>query len=131
MKRIGLALSDPFAIIASGLGVIQNDDTMWDSILDIVATRGVRKIIVGMPLTLSGTEGKSAEEVRKFISRLAERTGIPVIAIDERFTSVLAADTIRQMGIGKKKREQNKGMIDELSAVHLLQGYLQSRSAGE
>lgn len=128
-KRIGLAISDPLTIFATGLGSVPNDSGFIQKLLEIIQSHGVVTIVVGMPLTLRGEEGKSAEDVWKFIEKLKGRTAVPIETLDERFTSVLAADTIRQMGVGKKKRERNKGKIDELSAVHLLQGYLQSRSS--
>jgi putative pre-16S rRNA nuclease len=128
-RRIGLAISDPLAIIASGIGSFENDKEFIPNLLEIIESKGVVKIIVGMPLTLRGEEGKSAKDVRAFIEKLNTQTSVVIETLDERFTSVLAADTIRQMGVGKKKRERNKGKVDELSAVHLLQGYLQSQSS--
>ena len=129
-KRIGLAMSDPFAVIASGCGTITNDEKSVAEIGEIIENNSVVAVIIGMPYSLSGEESRTANEVRRFMDILQKSIDIPIIAVDERFTSVLAANTIRQMGIGKKKRERNKGKIDELAAVHLLQGYLQSPSTG-
>ncbi len=127
--RIGLAISDPLGMFASGLGSVESRN-VFEELEKLFATYPVGRIIVGMPLTLRGEAGGSAEKTGAFIEALRKRTEIPVVAIDERFTSVMAANTIREMGIGKKKREREKGKLDELSAVHLLQGYLQSLPPG-
>lgn len=129
-KRIGLAISDPFAIISSGVGTFVNDEQFWKTLTDLVREQVVIRIIVGLPLTMSGQEGDSVAMVRKFVDKLKTKTDVPVELVDERLTSVMATNTIRELGVGKKKREKNKGKIDELAAVHLLQGYLQSSSRG-
>ena len=128
--RVGLAISDPLGLFATGIGTLPNDTTLTGALKKIIDERHVARIIVGMPLTLKGEAGESAKEVEAFIAKLREATPIEIFAVDERFTSVLAADTIRSLGVGKKKREKEKGKIDEIAAVHLLQGYLQSRAGG-
>ncbi|MDP1677459.1 MAG: Holliday junction resolvase RuvX [Bacteroidota bacterium] len=122
--RIGLALSDPLKIIASGLTTIQNDDRCLDIILSIIMEQNVEKIIVGKPLNLKGEIGTKAEEVLQFIKKLQERTSVEIHQIDERFTSVMAQRSIIAMGTPKKKRQQNKGKVDEVASAILLQGYL-------
>lgn len=122
--RIGLALSDPLKIIAKGFTTIQNDDKCIDTILSIIQEQNVEKIIVGKPLNLKGEMGTKAEEVVQFIKRLQERTTMEILQIDERFTSVMAQRSILAMGTPKKKRQQNKGKIDEVASAILLQGYL-------
>jgi putative holliday junction resolvase len=79
---------------------------------------------VGLPLLLSGAEGGSARAARDFVDRLRAAVGVPIEMLDERFTSLLAERTIRELGVGRKKR-QRKDKIDEIAAVILLQGYLQ------
>ena len=124
-RRIGLAVSDELGIIASGAGTIANDDGALTRITELLRERDIRGIVVGLPLTLRGEEGASAELVQRFVRTLRERVDIPVELMDERFTSSLAAQAIRDMGVGKKKRRE-KGKIDEIAAVILLQGYLDS-----
>lgn len=122
--RIGLALSDPLKIIASGFTTIKNDEHCLDRIISIIAEQNVEKIIVGKPLNLKGEMGSKAEEVVEFIKRLQVRTPVPIEQIDERFTSVMAQRSIVSMGTSKKQRRQNKGKVDEVASAILLQGYL-------
>jgi putative Holliday junction resolvase len=122
--RIGLALSDPLKIIANGFKTIQNDAHCLDKILLIVKEQNVEKIIVGKPLNLKGEMGTKAEEVLQFIKKLQEQTLIEILQIDERFTSVMAQQSILAMGTPKKKRQQNRGKVDEVASAILLQGYL-------
>ena len=124
--RIGLALSDPLKIIASGLETINNDELAINKIIKIISDSNVERIIIGFPLTLKGEVGSKAEEVERFIEVLKSRTELPIIKLDERFTSVLAQQTIRQLGTTKKKKHANKGKVDELAATILLQNYLDS-----
>jgi putative Holliday junction resolvase len=84
----------------------------------------VEKIIVGKPLNLKGEMGTKAEEVVQFINKLQNLTPVEIHQIDERFTSVMAQRSILSMGTPKKKRQQNKGRVDEVASAILLQGYL-------
>lgn len=122
-KRIGMALSDELGIIASGVGTMTNDDTACSRIAAFVAERDAVCIIVGLPLTLAGERGSAVEMVERFVAQLRGMVHVPVELVDERFTSSLAQQTIRDMGVGKKKR-RDKGKIDEIAAIILLQGYL-------
>ncbi len=122
--RIGLALSDPLKIIATGYTTILNDERCLDKIVSIIAEQNVEKIIVGKPLNLKGEMGSKAEEVLEFIKRLQVRTPVSIEQIDERFTSVMAQRSIVSMGTSKKQRRQNKGKVDEVASAILLQGYL-------
>lgn len=125
-RRIGLAISDPLGIIASGLGTWENSPLLISQIEELVTRHSIIRIIVGMPLTLKGESGKSAQAVQAFIEKLGEAISIPIEPVDERFTSVLAEQTIRALGVGRKKRKE-KAKVDEIAAVHLLQGYLDFR----
>lgn len=122
--RIGLALSDPLKIIATGLKTIQNDEKSMENILSIIKEQNVEKIIVGKPLNLKGEMGTKADEVLQFIKQLQKQTAIEICQIDERFTSVMAQRSILAMGTPKKQRRQNKGKIDEVASAILLQSYL-------
>ena len=124
-RRVGLALSDELGIIASGIGTVDNDPSLLSRLLSLLAERGVARIVIGLPLSLKGTEGDIARAVRVFAEQLGAAASLPVQLIDERFTSSLAEQTIRDMGVGKKKR-RDKGKIDEIAAVILLQGFLDS-----
>ena len=130
-QRVGLAMSDELGIIASGAGTLKNDSDLLQRITTLVVEREIIRIVVGLPLTLRGEHGSSAEMVSKFVDTLRQASDRPVELIDERFTSSIAERTIREMGVGKKKR-RDKGKIDEIAAVILLQGFLdaQKNTAG-
>ncbi|MBW7888319.1 MAG: Holliday junction resolvase RuvX [Bacteroidetes bacterium] len=124
--RIGLALSDPLQIIASGLTTIANSERSIREIVEIISLYEVTKILIGLPLTLKGEHGGKAEEVREFSEKLQQQVTVPILHYDERFTSVMAQQTIREMGTSKKKRHNNKGKVDEIAATILLQNFLDS-----
>ncbi|MCB2206151.1 Holliday junction resolvase RuvX [bacterium] len=126
-RRVGLAMSDELGIIASGVGTFANDGTLLTSIANLIEERQVISVVVGLPLTLRGEHGGSAEMVTKFVDQLRKVIDKPVHLIDERFTSTIAERTIREMGVGKKKRRE-KGKVDEIAAIVLLQGYLDTKT---
>ncbi|MBI5647278.1 MAG: Holliday junction resolvase RuvX [Ignavibacteriae bacterium] len=122
-KRIGLAVSDPMGIIASGAGTFGAGPDLIDRILALAAERNVGRIVVGLPLTLQGENGPVTTLVLAFVEALRARTELPVETFDERFTSSMATQTIRDLGVGRAKR-RDKAKVDEIAAVHLLQGFL-------
>jgi putative Holliday junction resolvase len=122
-RRIGVAVSDPLRLIATGVAVIENSPLAVAEIRQIAARYDPEKIVVGMPFTLKGEKGSSASEVEKFIARLEEELGLEIVRTDERFTSKVAQRTLRDMNV-KKKERQVKGTIDMMSAALILQAYL-------
>lgn len=124
-KRIGLAISDQMGITAQGLETLQRTRIREDlAALEALALeRNVTLILMGMPLHMSGHEGRQAGAVREFGDRLERQTGIPVSYWDERLTSVEANRVLRSSGISIEKRAR---AVDRLSAVILLESYLDS-----
>lgn len=124
-KRIGLALSDPLGITAQGLPTIQRSNIRADmaALAGIVAEREVTLLLMGNPLHMSGNHGRQADYVHEFAERLAAHTGVPLKYWDERLTTVEAHRVLRSSGIGIEKRAR---AIDKLSAVILLESYLDS-----
>ena len=124
-KRIGLAISDPLGITAQGLPnlVRSNKRTDLAAIEALARERGVGLILMGNPLNMRGGEGRQSQWVRDFAGALEERTGLPVKLWDERLTSVEAGRVLRASGISIQKRA---AAVDRLSAVILLQSYLDS-----
>ena len=124
-KRIGLALSDPLGITAQGLPnlVRTNKRTDLAELARLAAEHEVVLFLVGNPLHMSGDAGRQAEWVRELADALGNHTGIPVRLWDERLTTVEASRVLRASGIGIEKRAR---AIDKLSAVILLQSYLDS-----
>lgn len=126
-RRVGLAVTDPLGLTAQGLPTLVINH--WEDILDWVrANRGeweIEKVIVGLPRSLSGGMGPMANEVVEFANVLRERTKLPVELIDERLTSREAHATFAQAG---KKLKGRKEAIDRISAVLLLQHYMEMKS---
>lgn len=124
-KRIGLALSDPLGITAQGLPTLQRTNIREDlsNIAHIILEREVTLLLMGNPLHMSGDSGRQAAYVHEFAERLAQYTGTPLKYWDERLTTVEAHRVLRSSGIGIEKRAK---AIDKLSAVILLESYLDS-----
>ena len=124
-KRIGLAISDPLGITAQGLPnlVRVNKRTDFATLEQMLREREVGLILMGNPINMRGDEGRQSGWVREFAQALEERTGLPVKLWDERLTSVEAGRVLRSSGISIEKRA---AAVDRLSAVILLQSYLDS-----
>ena len=122
-KRIGLALSDELGITAQGLETMERtgrrDDIEW--LRRLTVERGVKMILVGDPLHMNGQPSRQGDYAREFARELEYKTGLPVKFWDERWTSREAERTLRGSGIARGDR---KSAIDRLSAVILLQSYL-------
>jgi len=125
-KRTGIAVTDPLKIIATGLTTVDTQ-TLFDFLQQYISTEVVEKIVIGDPLNLDGTETDSTAAVKHCIRRLKNTfPNIPIVTIDERYTSKLASKAMVEMGM-KKKERQKKGIIDEVAATMMLQEYLGER----
>ena len=124
-RRIGLAISDPLRVTAQGLPNIDRTNKRADlDLLERLAReREVGRILLGNPINMRGTEGRQSGWVHEFAAALQKRTGLPVDLWDERLTSVEAGRVLRSSGISIQKRA---AAVDRLSAVILLQSYLDS-----
>jgi putative holliday junction resolvase len=124
-RRIGLAVSDPLGITAQGLPNLERKNKRTDlAALDLLVQEWqVGMILMGNPINMGGSEGRQSGWVREFGDAIARRTGLPVEFWDERLTTVEASRVLRQSGIGIEKRA---AAVDRLSAVILLQSYLDS-----
>ncbi len=125
-RRVGVAVSDELGLTAQGLETLERSNNREDfaRLAKLAASLGVSLFLVGNPINMSGNEGRQAEWVRRFAEGLAERTGLPVKLWDERLTTVQAGRVLRESGIGIEKRAR---AIDRLSAVLLLQSYLDAQ----
>ena len=124
-KRTGLAVTDPLQIIANGLATVETEQLIW-YLKQYFAKEEVEKVIIGYPLGLDGKETDITKKVEKFYSQFQKLfPAIPAQLMDERFTSKMASQAIIDSGL-KKKDRQNKALVDEVSAIILLQGYLSS-----
>lgn len=123
IKRTGLAVTDDFQIIASGLTTIPSAELL-SFLKTYFSKENVEKVIIGEPKQMNGLPSESAEIIEKFIIQFqAEFPEMKMERIDERFTSKMAFQTMIDSGL-KKKQRQNKGLIDEIAATILLQDYL-------
>ena len=124
-KRIGLAISDPLGITAQGLPNLVRVRKRADfaALEQLIRERQVGLVLMGNPINMRGDEGRQSGWVREFAEALEKRTGLPVRLWDERLTSVEANRVLRSSGISIEKRA---AAVDRLSAVILLQSYLDS-----
>lgn len=129
-RRIGVAISDELGLTAQGLETIERKNNREDfAVLSRLASeKGAGMILVGNPVQMSGVEGRQAEWVRHFAEGLGARSGLPIRLWDERLTTVEAGRVLRQSGISIEKRAR---AVDRLSAVILLQSYLDSLRIAE
>ena len=131
-KRIGLAISDGLGLTAQGLPTLQRRNKRADLavLATLIKNREVAQVLMGNPLHMSGAAGRQSEWAREFAGAIEKHTGVPVRMWDERLTTREASRVLRQSGIGIEKRA---AAIDQLSAVILLQSYLDSgqSQAGE
>jgi len=122
-RRIGLAVSDPLGVIATGLPTleIRGEAEAVARVADTIREVTAESVVVGLPLTLAGGRGESAEAAERFAFSLREATGLPVALFDERLTSVVAQRRMRETG---ERLRGRKGKLDQGAAVALLEGWL-------
>lgn len=126
-KRTGIAVTDPLQIIANGLVTVATSELL-DFLKTYVAQENVERIVIGRPLQLNGRPSENLARVGQFVSTWRKTMPtIPIEYYDERFTSVIAQQTIIAGGIKKKTRREDKGLIDEVSATIILQDYMRSK----
>jgi len=126
-KRIGVAVTDPMQIIATALTTVHPQD-IWTFLTEYLQTEQIETFIVGKPKQLDGSDSESASHVVGFMRKLKKTyPTIPVVEIDERFTSKMASAAIAQSGKKKKDRQQ-KGLVDTVSATIILQSYMEGRN---
>ncbi|GHN00729.1 putative pre-16S rRNA nuclease [Cytophagales bacterium WSM2-2] len=126
LKRTGLAVTDPMQIIATALETVETSQLLT-YLKKYFEKEQVVEAIIGMPKRLDNTDSSTAPEVRKFVELFRQNfPKISLTEVDERFTSSLALDAMISGGM-KKKDRQVKGNVDKISAVLILQNYMQSK----
>jgi len=122
-KRIGLALSDPTATIASPIKVIEHVSRLMDAaqVATLASENDVALIVIGQSYDEEGKPTLAGRRAAKFAGALKEQTQIPVILWDESFSTQDARATRIEMGVSRRKRA---GHMDELAAVMILKSYL-------
>lgn len=125
-KRTGIAVTDPLKIIAQAMETVETSKLI-PFLNDYFSKEDVEEVIIGLPYHLDGNPTDNTERVLKFITRFKRIfTTIPIVEVDESYTSKMAVKTLVQAGL-KKKDRQNKGNLDKVSAAIMLQEYLETK----
>jgi putative Holliday junction resolvase len=123
--HIGLALSDPLGLTAQPLPtwIRHNLEADLAGLLRLIRERGVKEVVVGLPINLKGIETPQTEKVRRFAEALQARLAFPIRYWDERLTTTQALRTLRH---AKRRPSRERGLVDQVAAVYILQAYLDS-----
>ena len=126
-KRCGIAVTDPLQIIANGLTTVESHKLV-DFVLNYVKTEEVEQIVIGEPKDMHNNPSDCSKYIDPIVNRLKKLLPtMNIVRYDERFTSVMAHQTMIDAGLGKKAR-QNKELVDTISATIILQSYMASIS---
>ncbi|MBO7277906.1 MAG: Holliday junction resolvase RuvX [Bacteroidales bacterium] len=126
LKRVGLAVSDYMQVIATTLTTVPTVD-IFPYLKDYMSREQVDAIVVGDPKQMDNTPSESAKSVHLFVDELGQQfPDIDIYMIDERFTSKIASQTIAKSGKSKKARK-DKGLIDTVAAVLILQDFMKMK----
>jgi putative Holliday junction resolvase len=127
-KRTGIAVTDDLQIIASGLTTVETVD-IFKFLENYLNKEKVELFLVGEPKQMNNTASESEKYIKPFIKELQTKfPKIPILRVDERFTSKMAFQTMIDSGL-KKKQRQNKALVDEISATIILQSYLYNKKS--
>lgn len=129
-KTVGVAVSDPLGLTAQGVETIwrKQENKLRQTLArieELISEYQVERIVVGYPKNMNNTIGERALKSLEFKEKLEKRTDLPVVLWDERLTTVEANRTLMEARV---RRENRKQYLDELAAVFILQGYLDSLS---
>ncbi len=126
LRRLGIAVSDPDGKLAFAVGVHVEgrDGSVLALLSDLAVERGATSVVVGLPLTADGRETDMAARARRFADRVAEELALPVIMLDERYTSQEAKRWIALRG-----RPAKRGEVDAVAAQIILQNHLDQLAA--
>ncbi len=124
-KTIGVSVSDELGLTAQPRSTLKRTGMARDiaCILDMARQDSVEGIVVGMPVNMDGSRGEAAKKAERFIARLQEDTGLPVLAWDERLSTAAVTRVLVGADMSRAKRKAN---VDKLAAAYILQGYLDS-----
>jgi len=126
-KRVGIAVTDEFQIIANGLTTVHSKDIL-SFLKDYISKEKVDCFVVGEPKQMNNLPSESVKFINPFIKQLKKSfPEIPIERVDERFTSKMASQTIIDAGL-KKKDRQNKALVDTISATIILQSFMEAKS---
>ena len=132
-RRIGLAVSDPAGVIAFPVGALERKGLAADvgALCELIRERGVRSVVVGLPLHLDGRAGTGAAAARRFADALGAACSLPVSLVDERLTTALAERAVREAPRGRGRGARpKKQQVDALAAALILRTYLEQPREG-
>ncbi len=126
-KTVGIAIADELGFSAQPITTVRRTNIKADlaEVAKLITEYGVTQLIVGLALNMNGSEGPRAEQCRKFGDAIAAAASLPVIYWDERLTSVAAEKALIEADVSRAKRKQ---VVDQVAAVLILQGWLESQS---
>lgn len=126
-KRIGVAVSDPSGRVATPLKVLDTAEVLRDlrSLSRLVEDYGAERVVVGLPISLDGTEGPQARRVRSLVARIDAALPPDIVYVDERLSSTEAKRRMSETGMSERDM---RGSVDMVAAAVLLQGYLDSHA---
>lgn len=126
-KRVGIAVSDPMQMIATGLATVHSKDVI-QFLKDYIYREKVECIVVGEPKTMKNEASESSRFIEPFVKNLKRKfPDILIERMDERFTSKMAFQTMIDSGL-KKQARRNKALVDEISATIILQSYMELKN---
>lgn len=123
-RRIGVAVSDEMGMIASPVATIDARGKVASELRNLILKFDVKRLVVGLPIGMSGKEGPQAKEVRTVADALGKELGIEIVYSDERLSSAVANQALIGQGTRRQKRKQH---IDAMAAAVILQGYLDNQ----
>lgn len=130
-KTVGVAVSDPTGLIASGVEIIRRDreDKLRKTlsrIEELIVQYEVERIVLGCPLNMDDSSGDRVRKTEEFKEMLVRRTGLPVDFMDERLSTVEAIELMNEAGIAGKDRKE---YVDKIAATFILQWYLDEKNS--
>ncbi len=125
-RTIGLAVTDPLGYTAQGLPTIRRKNKRTDlaALDEVIKKYEVRELVIGLPLRMSGAEGRQSEKIREFAEMVEKHFKLPIHLWDERLTSVEANRVLRESEMSIAKRA---AVVDQLAAVLILQNYMEAK----
>ena len=127
-KRVGIAISDEDGKVALPLDTLLRSDSLNNDlrqIAEMASSRGAQRIVVGLPISLSGQPGPAAERMAEFAAALRQVTTAEVVLWDERLTTVIAEKAMLAADVKRRQRRQH---VDKVAAALILQSYLDAHS---
>jgi putative Holliday junction resolvase len=126
-KRTGIAVTDPLRIIATGLDTVSSSE-VFEFLTNYTRREKVDTIVVGYPVQMDNSPSEAVHYIDPFVRELRKRfPSLEIILADERFTSKMATRAMIEAG-AKKKQRQDKAMIDKISAVIILQSFMEANN---